>query len=84
VRRRPRLARFLRADDDAQRSAGVAVAAAALALVLGAVGIGVLLLMIRSGKGLASLDVRAAEFAARHASDATTWRRCSVGRRRGP
>jgi undecaprenyl-diphosphatase len=73
VRRRPRLARFLRADADPQRSAGVAVAAAAGALVLGAVGVGVLLLMIRSGKGLASLDLRAAEFAARHASSATTW-----------
>ena len=50
----------------------VAVVTAAGALAVGAGCVGVLLLMIRSNTGFARLDLRFAEFGARHASGTTT------------
>ena len=70
--RHPRLARALRADDTPERTAGLALVAAAVTLTIGAAAVGVLLLMIRSDSGFARLDLRLAEFAARHASDVST------------
>ena len=72
VSRHPRLARALRADATPERTAGLALAAATIALIMGAVVVGILLLMIRTDNGFARLDLRLAEFGARHASDAST------------
>ena len=68
----PRLAHLLRADPAPDGTASVALIAVAGLLILAAAGVGLLLLMIRSTTGLARFDVRIAEFAARHASPATT------------
>ena len=72
VSRHPRLARALRADATPERTAGLALAAATIALIVGAVVVGILLLMIRGNAGVARLDLRLAEFGARHATDAST------------
>jgi undecaprenyl-diphosphatase len=70
--RHQRLARALRADAAPERTAGLAFVAGAVALSVGAFAVGVLLLMIRADDGFARLDVKLAEFGARHASNAST------------
>jgi membrane-associated phospholipid phosphatase len=70
--RHPRLARALRADAAPERTAGLALVAGAVALIIGAVAVGLLLLMIRGNNGFARLDLKLANFGARHASDVST------------
>jgi membrane-associated phospholipid phosphatase len=72
VAKHPRLARDLRADAAPERTAGLVLAATTIALIIGAAVIGILLLMIRADNGVARLDLRLAEFGARHAGDAST------------
>jgi hypothetical protein len=82
----PRLVRFLQARADPAVLTGLALSALSLVTIVAGAGLGVLLVMIRVHAGLASFDMRIAEFGADHASGAPhadPARRRVPSRRRG-
>ncbi len=68
VHRHPRLATFLAQRRDPSAITGLALTVAVAVVVAGGVGVGVLLAMVRAHDGLASFDLRFAQFAADHAT----------------
>jgi undecaprenyl-diphosphatase len=72
VRRHPRLADAADSPSDPAVTTGLALTAASAILVGGVVAVGLLLLMVRTKLGFAHFDQGAAQFAARHASAAST------------
>jgi len=72
VNRHPRLAAVADARLDPTVATGLALTAASAMVVAGVVGVGLLLLMVRTSLGFARFDQGAAQFAARHATAAST------------
>ncbi len=68
----PRLAAFLRSRVDPERLTGLALTIALVLVVGGAVAIGLLVVMVDHHAGLASYDLSAARWGARHATNGST------------
>jgi undecaprenyl-diphosphatase len=72
VRRWDSLREALRHPLNPERTTGVALAGALAVVIAAAIGVGVMVVMVRTNIGLARWDAKAADWGARHATDAST------------